>query len=97
MARGSFNVPNDWEVSTNPSGSVQIDPFGELEVEVIVRIPCTPSSQAADILRREGSGVPTINVEAYSDGRLVGGVEIRIAPGEGNVHAVNLPLVLKRW
>jgi hypothetical protein len=93
----TFDVPSDWEVRTEPSGTVQIPPYGELVVRIIVRIPCKPGSQVADILRREGSGFPTINVEAYNDGKLVGGVEIQIAPGEGDVHAISLPLVVKRW
>jgi hypothetical protein len=74
----TFNVPSDWEVTTDPSGSVLIGPHGEIEIEVTVKIPCPPSYQAAEILQREGGGVPTIDVEGYVDGVLKGGIEIQI-------------------
>ena len=91
----TFNVPQDWEVTTEPSGSVAIGPFDEVEIKVIVRIPCPPAMQVADILRRAGSGAPAIDVEGYINGDLVGGIQIEFGVGEGGPLPTNLPLLLK--
>jgi len=73
----TFNVPSDWEVTTNPTGSVLVGPHDEVEIKVIVKIPCPPSLQVADILQRVGGGVPTIDVEGYISGVLKGGIQIQ--------------------
>ena len=91
----TFNVPNDWEVTIDPSGTVQIGPHGELEVKVIVRIPCPPAMQVAEILQRVGGGVPTIDVEGYIDGELAGGIQIQFGQVPGYTAAINLPLIMK--
>jgi hypothetical protein len=80
----TFNVPADWSVTTVPNGSVDLGPFNELVVEVIVEIPCPPTVQALsevlDIQRiqAEAGSIPTINVEGYVVGELIGGIEIRL-------------------
>jgi hypothetical protein len=73
----TFNVPSDWEVTTDPTGSVLVGPHDEVEIKVIVKIPCPPSLQVADILQRVGGGVPTIDVEGYINGVLKGGIQIQ--------------------
>jgi len=91
----TFNVPNDWEVTIDPTGSVLVGPHDEVEIKVIVKIPCPPSLQVADILQRVGGGVPTIDVEGYINGELEGGIQIQFgeiitAPGSalptGQIH-----------
>ena len=41
----TFNVPSDWVITTEPSGSVEIGPNGQIVVVVHVTIPCTNSTQ----------------------------------------------------
>ena len=91
----TFNVPNDWEVTTDPGGTVQIGPNDEVEIKVIVRIPCPPAMQVSDILRRVGGGVPTIDVEGYIDGELAGGIQIEFGEIQGHAATINLPLIMK--
>ena len=73
----TFDVPSDWEVTTDPTGSVLVGPHDEVEIKVIVKIPCPPSLQVADTLQRVGGGVPTIDVEGYINGVLKGGIQIQ--------------------
>jgi len=91
----TFNVPSDWEVTTDPSGTVDVGPYGEVEVRVIVWIPCPPDPPTPPIPPGAGAGAPTIDVEGYVDGELKGGIEIRF-PREGPGFVVNLPMVVKR-
>jgi hypothetical protein len=78
----TFNVPADWQVTVNPTGTVQMGAFSSLEIDVSVNIPCAMSINAiqntqeiAEIQQAAGS-VPTIDVEAYKEGTLLGGIEI---------------------
>ena len=36
----TFNVPADWVITTVPSGSIEIGPYGQEVIEVHVFIPC---------------------------------------------------------
>jgi hypothetical protein len=100
----TFDVPEDWEVSTVPSGTVPMRAFEELVVEVHVLIPCALTLQAMyDVqemyaLQARAGGVPTIDVEGYIDGELVGGIEIQFA-GDVPVSlpTVYLPVVMRDW
>ena len=80
----TFNVPADWIVTTDPSGSFDLGPFEELVVDVSVEIPCPPTMQAlSDVLdiqriQAEAGSIPAINVEGYVVGELIGGIEIRL-------------------
>jgi hypothetical protein len=95
----TFNVPPDWIVTTVPSGSVEIGPFGSLLVEVLVTIPCPLTLQ--DIfeynkiaaLQAEAGGNPIIDVEGYVDGELIGGIELQF--GWELVYTTLLPLTVK--
>ena len=95
----TFDVPEDWEVSTDPEGSVEVGPFGELEVKVHVRIPCPGSLQLMQdarsmyALQQAAGGVPTIDVEGYIDGELIGGIEIQF--DVEIQYDVYLPVVLR--
>ena len=57
-------------------------PYEVLTVDVFVEIPCLPTiqgmSEVLDIQRiqAEAGSIPTINVEGYIDGDLIGGIEI---------------------
>jgi hypothetical protein len=95
----TFNVPPDWEVTTVPSDTLDIGPFGEAVVRVILEIPC-PSTlaamaarQALYALQEEAGSVPTIDVEAYVDGELKGGIELQFPGPEERF--VYLPVVLR--
>ena len=97
----TFNVPPDWQVSTDPSGSAEIEPFSELEIEVSVQIPCA-STQAlsleAESIRRLQSlanSLPKIDVEGYVNGDLVGGIEILFDDSWQPQAVLSLPLVLR--
>jgi len=95
----TFNVPADWEVTTVPSGTMQIGPFGEGVVEVHVYIPCPGTTtalraqQEVAAMQEAAGGVPTIDVEGYVGGELVGGIEIQFEGQEGRT--IYLPVVSK--
>jgi hypothetical protein len=78
----TFDVPADWIVTTVPSGSVEMGPNEVLTVDVFVEVPCPPTiqgmSEVLEIQRiqAEAGSNPTINVEGYIEGELVGGIEI---------------------
>ncbi len=97
----AFNVPPDWQVTLNPSGSVQLGPGQNLIVTVTVHIPCPSPSLAADRalqtarLQAASGSAPTIDVEAYIDGELVGGIELRFGSNELLEPRLYLPLVCK--
>ncbi|MFH1086696.1 MAG: NEW3 domain-containing protein, partial [Chloroflexota bacterium] len=97
----TFNVPPDWVVTLNPSGSVQVGPGQDLIVTVTVYIPCPTTALAADRalqivrMQAESGSVPTIDVEAYREGELVGGIELRFE-SEPMEHRLALPLLRTR-
>jgi hypothetical protein len=80
----TFNVPAEWKVTTIPSDTLTLGPGEEGIVEVIVEIPCPTTLQALNDrldlqrLQAEAGSVPTIDVEGYIDGELVGGIEIQL-------------------
>ena len=94
----SFNVPADWMVTTDPTDTLEILPFEEGTVTVTVEIPCPISAQQAlavqqvRALQAAAGSVPTIDVEGYVNGDLVGGIEIQLLPE--TVWQVYLPVVL---
>ena len=96
----TFDVPANWQVTTEPTGSVPVGPHSELVVTVMVKIPCPGTSLASQQemairrLQRQAGGIPTIDVEGYIDGKLVGGIEIRFADQEP-MATLNLPLILR--
>jgi hypothetical protein len=95
----TFDVPAHWSVTTVPSDTLELGPYSEGTIEIIVVIPCAPTFQAMQarhrmyLLQQEAGGVPTINVEGYIDGELVGGIELRFS---GRGYRLYLPLVLKQ-
>ena len=98
----TFDVPEDWTVTTVPTGTQQIGLFSELVVEVHVLIPCPSTLQAISAaqeirtLQEKAGGVPTIDVEGYIDGKLVGGIEIQF-PEEEAPNTIYLPVVMKNY
>jgi hypothetical protein len=97
----TFDVPTDWQVSTVPSDTLVLGQWEEGVVTVTVMIPCEAVLTASPPLRRlyaseqEGGGVPTIDVEGYIDGQLVGGIELQFE-GELQVPTrLYLPLILR--
>ena len=95
----TFDVPGDWEVTTVPSDTLELGPYEEGTVTVIVKIPCTRALGASHTLgeiyalQAQAGSQPTIDVEGYIDGELVGGIEIQFA-GE-ITRKVYLPIVLR--
>jgi hypothetical protein len=95
----TFNVPAEWEVTTVPSGTMQIGPFGEGVVTVLVYIPCPGTTtalraqQEVAAMQEAAGGVPTIDVEGYVEGELVGGIEIQFEGQEGRT--IYLPVVFR--
>jgi hypothetical protein len=99
-----YDVPAEWEVSVDPSDSLTLGPNEEAEVTVSVRIPCPMTAQAILdwqqnlALQREAGGIPTIDVEGYIDGELVGGIELQFPEGEAPPsYFVYLPAILKAY
>ncbi|GAH09899.1 unnamed protein product [marine sediment metagenome] len=93
-------MPEEWEVTTVPSDTLEVGPYEEGTVLVIVKIPCPTSIQAKndsqEILRlqAEAGSVPTIDVEGYIDGELVGGIEIQLpADYTAPYYFLNLPVI----
>ncbi len=96
----TFNVPADWLVTTDPSGSLQLGPESEVTVTVTVDIPCPTTRQGvldqrkvADLQLGSGS-VPIIDVEGYVNGELVGGIELQFPP---TIWDIYLPLIMRGW
>ncbi|MDF1513406.1 MAG: hypothetical protein P1S60_06315, partial [Anaerolineae bacterium] len=82
IGKVTFNVPASWQVTVNPTGTVEIAAFSQLEIEVTLHIPCPMTTQArlqqhniASIQEQSGS-TPIIDVEAYQDSTLIGGIEL---------------------
>jgi hypothetical protein len=96
----TFNVPQDWEITVVPSDTLVLGPFSEGVVTVTVRIPCPPTlaalqkQQAWSAMQQRASSVPTVDVEGYIEGDLVGGIELQFPPGEGP-RLLYLPVILK--
>jgi hypothetical protein len=95
----TFDVPPSWTVTTVPSSTLAIGPFEMATVKIIVQIPCPNTLAAVSsanrlmALQQASGSVPTIDVEAYVDGELKGGIEIQLtSPEPKNVY---LPLVLR--
>jgi hypothetical protein len=97
----TFNVPADWQVTTIPSDTLLLDAFSSGVVTVMVTIPCPPTALARaalyDILatQEEAGSVPTVDVEGYIEGELVGGIEIQFAEqAAGPDTFIYLPLMM---
>ncbi|HOU11595.1 MAG TPA: NEW3 domain-containing protein [Anaerolineae bacterium] len=100
----TFNVPADWQITVTPTPTLELGPWSSGVVTVTVLIPCPLLSaamfeaQTIYAVQQASGSVPTIDVEGYVDGELVGGLELQFegaAPEEP--HMIYLPLVLKDW
>ncbi|MGC9348315.1 MAG: hypothetical protein ACP5JG_09280 [Anaerolineae bacterium] len=97
----TFNVPADWSVTVSPTPTLEIGPFGEGVVTVSVSIPClmgraSVARQAVYDLQAQAGSVPTIDVEGYKDGALVGGIELQFAsPQVAPPKRILLPIVFR--
>lgn len=95
----TFDVPADWTVTTIPSDTLELEPFSEGVVTVLVTIPCPPTLQALHAVQemvslQAGAGSASIiDVEGYIKGRLVGGIEIQFE-GDGR-QILYLPLIMR--
>jgi hypothetical protein len=96
----TLNVPSNWEVTTVPSTTLDLGPYSKGEIKVQVRIPCASTLQQAaaaqQIARLQGQAgsVPTIDVEGYIKGELVGGIELRFESEEQR--HLYLPIVTRQ-
>ncbi len=99
----TFNVPADWQVTVAPTPTLELGPWSSGVVTVTVVIPCPPLSlaaygmQAIYAIQQASGSVPTIDVEGYVDGELVGGIELQFTEPEVEFSWVYLPLVLRDW
>ena len=93
----TFDVPADWEVTVVPSGTLELGPYSEGVITVTVKIPCSLALQEVYALQEETGGVPTIDVEAYKNGKLVGGIELQLPEAAQDDFTIYLPVVLKDW
>ena len=66
-----------------------------------VKIPCPSTSsdrldlQDVRLLQEESGSVPTVDVEGYVAGDLVGGIEIQFSTDVEWPHATYLPIILR--
>jgi hypothetical protein len=97
----TYDVPDNWEVTVVPSATLELGAHSEGTIEVTVEIPCPVTLQGLSAarqvyaLQRQAGGVPTIDVEGYIDGELVGGIEIQLWAEEQLT--IYLPIVMKDW
>ena len=95
----TFNVPPDWEITTEPNGSIEVGPYGKFVLTVYVTIPCPTTDEEKryhemiDALQAGSGSTPTIDVEGYVDGRYLGGVEFQLRSKIENT--IYLPLMMK--
>jgi hypothetical protein len=95
----TVDVPGDWEITTSPASALVLGPREEGVVEARVVVPCAVSAGALlerlrlARLQAEAGGVPTIDVEGYIEGELVGGIELQFAPLEQRV--IYLPFLMR--
>ena len=94
----TFNVPADWQVTTDPSTTLELGPLAEGTVTVSVSIPC-PTTRQAMLAQQElatlqlgAGGAPIVDVEGYVGGELVGGIELQFPPRRLYVY---LPLIFR--
>jgi hypothetical protein len=98
----TFNVPADWVVIVEPSGTLTIGPHSSAKVTVTVLIPCPATLQALDAaqaisaMQEQAGGLPTIDVEAYIEGELVGGIELRFTDVMLRPNQLYLPVILRQ-
>jgi hypothetical protein len=98
----TFNVPAGWEVTTVPSDTLTLGAYSQATVEVHVTIPCQSSlvmmehQQMISTLQAVAGSVPTIDVEGYIDGELVGGIELQfpLEPGPAEIK-IYLPVIMR--
>jgi len=93
----SFDVPAGWIVTTEPSQTLKLGPNSEGVVTVTVEIPCSLALQETYALQEEIGGTPTIDVEAYKNGELVGGIELQLPEAAQDDFTIYLPVVLRDW
>jgi hypothetical protein len=99
----TFNVPEEWQVTVTPSPTLEIGPFDDAVITVTVHIPCPSLSralfetQAIYAIQQAAGSVPTIDVEGYVEGELVGGIELQFEEPAVEYSWIYLPLVLRNW
>jgi hypothetical protein len=101
----TFDVPASWSVTTVPSDTLELGPFSQGVVRVEVHIPCPSTWQLSRAMReiytiqQQSGSVPTVDVEGYIEGDLVGGIELRFVglEVEEPQPTIYLPLVMKSY
>ncbi|MBU1660734.1 MAG: hypothetical protein KKD28_04600 [Chloroflexi bacterium] len=96
----TFNVPSNWQVTVTPSSTMTLQPFSSGIVTVTVKIPCSSPSVMSSLsqiqlIQEEAGSTPTVDVEGYVSGTLVGGIELQFKGSTTNEWKIYLPLVLK--
>jgi hypothetical protein len=99
----TFNVPEEWQLTVTPSPTLEIGPFDEAAITVTIDIPCPVlaqalfETQAIYAIQQAAGSVPTIDVEGYVKGELVGGIELQFEEPAVEYSWIYLPLVLRNW
>ncbi len=95
----TFNVPADWQITVTPTPTLELDPWSSGVVTVTVLLPCPPLSSATHdtiyAIQQASGSIPTIDVEGYVNGQLVGGIEIQFGEPAQAPLSIYLPLVLR--
>ena len=63
----TFDVPSDWKVTVDPSGSIQIGPHEKRVITVTVRIPCSPTPSDGEVWCCKPDGDVEMNTPQYCD------------------------------
>ena len=97
----TFNVPADWQITITPSPTLEIGPLSSGVLTVNVQIPCLLTAQARQAqtliqaIQQASGSIPTIDVEGYVEGELIGGIEIQFAEAVLERYWTYLPLILR--
>ena len=95
LGSNAINLPAGWTYSTNITETV-LGPYQGITVTLTITPPCTTGAAATMLAPLDtggASGPPTIDVEGYVDGQLLGGIQVQLELMEPA--KVYLPLVMR--
>ncbi len=99
IGTSAFNLPSGWTYVVDPT-NIELGPYESAQVIVTITIPCPTNALAMSLLQTVHSlqemvgGIPTLNVEGYANGELIGGVQFQFS-GEVELPKIYLPILLK--
>ena len=80
LGSNAINLPAGWTYSTNITETV-LGPYQGITVTLTITPPCTTGAAATMLAPLDtggASGPPTIDVEGYVDGQLLGGIQVQL-------------------